>query len=188
MGHAFRVVNGVRASGEPLSALLTRYGSDKDTDHSYGPIYDRLFAPVRESARLVLELGIGGGAGLRALRDYFPGAVVVGLDVDPSRLFTENRIATYAGRQGYALDLLALPVAGSLDVVIDDACHHLSEQLFSLACLWPRLASSGLYCIEDVCDPADAERFRGWPGATVHDLRRHKGKANDILIVLRKDP
>ncbi len=173
---------------ESIAALFTHYGSDKDTTHSYGPVYDALFAPVRESVRLALELGVGGGGGLRALRDYFPGATVLGLDADPSRLFGEDRIRTYVGRQSYAAELLTLPVVGPLDVVIDDAGHAFAEQLFSWRAVAAEPRPGGLYCIEDVQNAADAARFAGMPWATVYDLRGRKGRYDDVLVVLRKRP
>ncbi len=61
-----------------IGGLFTAHGSDKQTLGKYGRLYDALLAPIRDTAAWVLELGVLGGASLRAWRDYFPhGRIVV---------------------------------------------------------------------------------------------------------------
>jgi predicted O-methyltransferase YrrM len=68
--------------------ILQRYasahcesGTDKTTSHSYGELYSELFAPIRTSAKRVLEIGVYSGASVAALADYFEGAEVEGIDL-----------------------------------------------------------------------------------------------------------
>ena len=96
-----------------LDLLLSVHGSDKDSQNSYGPLYHALFSRTREQVRLLIEVGIGTltpnvhssmyghdlpgyapGASLRAWRQFFSGAVIVGFDTQPDCMFTDERIVT----------------------------------------------------------------------------------------------
>jgi SAM-dependent methyltransferase len=164
-----------------LVELFTQYGSDKGwvgdaptpwpwPPHNYADIYELLLAPRRRSARIVLECGIGSnrpevrsnmsstgmpGASLRAWRDYFPAAEIIGIDIDPESLFSEDRIRTALVDQTdpkSIADFLASERIGQIDVVIDDGLHefHAGRTLFNG--IFPVLAESGIYIIEDVGD------------------------------------
>src|SRR5580698_4521201 len=90
-----------------ISALFAKYGTDK-RNCGYGHIYHALLYHRREAIRSVLEVGIGTtaqmtsvaaphyqpGGSLRAWRDFFPNATVLGLDIDPEVMFSEDRIYT----------------------------------------------------------------------------------------------
>lgn len=44
----------------PLDEYAIKYGADKaSTHHNYTAIYERTFAPVKDTTRIVLEVGIG---------------------------------------------------------------------------------------------------------------------------------
>ncbi len=94
-----------------IQDLFHNYGTDKV---EYAVLYHALLEPRRESVRAVLEVGIGTlipdahssmlgwgaewyrpGGSLRAWRDYFPNAVVHGIDVQADTQFTEERIRTH---------------------------------------------------------------------------------------------
>src|SRR5215831_13779827 len=96
-----------------LAQLFHQYGSDKDRN-GYAPCYAALLTPRRESIRSVLEIGIGTmiegvpasmrgyalghyspGGSLRAWRDFFPHADVVGVDIQPDTQFSDDRITTH---------------------------------------------------------------------------------------------
>jgi demethylmacrocin O-methyltransferase len=169
-----------------LREILHRYPTDKDTDHSYGPIYEALLEPRRADVRRVLEIGIGGGASLRAWRDFFPNASVVGLDCRAECIFHEPRISTFQGQQADPACLEALARQGPWNLIVDDGSHRLEDQLASLLGLWSSLQAGGLYSIEDVQNPAWLEVLAALPGAVIYDLRAQKGRHDDILVILTK--
>ena len=83
-----------------LNQLFKEYGSDKSTGHNYHLVYASLINPV--SVRKILEIGLGTGdsklasnmgvhaipgASLRAFRDFYPNAQVIGLEIDKKILF-----------------------------------------------------------------------------------------------------
>ena len=143
---------------DPLSRLAVRYGTDKWGVHLYTPVYHRLFAPLRDRAVRLLEIGVGGygspvsgGASLRMWADYFPYGRVVGLDVVAKRLDLGPRISLVQGAQS---DLPALARLweehGPFDIVIDDGSHLVGDVLTSFRALFPRLEPGGFYAVEDV--------------------------------------
>src|SRR5262245_55619562 len=82
-----------------VTELMNREGTDKAK--WYGGLYDALLMDQRESVKCVIEIGIGTlvpdarwgmrecadatyrpGGSLRAWRDYFPHASIIGVDVE----------------------------------------------------------------------------------------------------------
>lgn len=138
-----------RNAAHELRRLLDLYGSDKGSlsigdhpypwsAHTYAEIYASLFDHCRAGVADVLECGIGTnfedsvsnmtstgrpGASLRAWRDYFPKAEIVGLDIDERVMFQENRISTFCVDQGSEASLNALwdrLDPREFDFVVDD--------------------------------------------------------------------
>ena len=102
-----------------LCKLALQYKTDKvrDIRHNYTPIYHELFHGIRQSAEVVVEIGIGHqgndvknpsvshmshvqnymiGASLYMWRDYFPNAQIIGIDISPECIFSAERISTCA--------------------------------------------------------------------------------------------
>jgi len=146
---------------DPLSVLAITHGTDKYGGHFYTPIYDELLRHRRNEPLRVLELGVGGydardagGASLRMWADYFPRAVVVGVDVvDKSSIDfgpLASRILVRTGSQNDVAFLARLcDELGPFDVVVDDGSHDPADHVVSFEALFPRLADGGLYVIED---------------------------------------
>jgi hypothetical protein len=159
----------------PLCELARKHGTDKggehlqrgDTCHNYTPAYHQLFKDRREQVKSVLEIGIGGGHSLRMWKDYFPNALICGLDSNKDCLFVEDRIQCYAADQYNELDLLTTVYAVGLpirendyrpkfDLIVDDGSHEPAHQIFTAQVLLPYLARDGIYVIEDIepdCQP-----------------------------------
>lgn len=71
-----------------LHELGIRYGTDKATKHVHKGLsmmnYYETYLKSRKAEKLnVLEIGILGGASLRAFRDYLGSSNIIGLDIDP---------------------------------------------------------------------------------------------------------
>lgn len=156
-----------------LIELLNQHASDKHSQNSYGPIYHALFKARRYEAFTLLEIGIGTvtpgahssmyghdlpgyrpGASLRAWRDYFEHACIVGFDVQPDTMIVdEPRIETHLvdSTKTDQVAQVLLPNSERFRIIIDDGSHLVPHQLASLRNLWPHLAAGhGLYIIEDV--------------------------------------
>lgn len=165
-----------------LGYLFTKYGSDKDHWHSYGDFYEELFA-----GRVVtdlLEIGIARGGSLRAWRDYFPNARVVGIDnaVDPVH---DDRIESFRADSTAKEQLDAVLGDRTFDAVIDDGCHWFPEQRATWVNLWPRVRPGGVYVVEDVQNDNWMQEFRDL-GFAVYDRKHVKNRGDDVLAVLWK--
>jgi hypothetical protein len=154
-----------------LKELFDKYGSDKGT-LGYGPVYEFYFKPVCEKLLKVLELGVWQGASLRAWRDYFPSATIIGIDEQGSD-FQGNNIFTHVGRQEDAGFLNSLIAKYQLfDIIIDDCGHCWEPQQISFNTLWPAVNSGGFYIIEDLETSFDSKFSGGYSTNTVEYLLR----------------
>jgi len=158
-----------------LCKLGEKYYVDKSPifgGHTYTPHYDKILSPLRESAKLVLEIGIGTiplmsrltdkqykpGASLRMWRDYFKQATIVGCDIERSVLFSEERIKTFYVDQSNAESLNTLisnvtAIETFADIIIDDGSHIESHMTLSFNVLWKLLKPGGIYIVEDIQIP-----------------------------------
>ena len=153
-----------------LRTLFQSYRSDKHT-HKYEEIYARLFSDL-SSVTSVVEIGIGtnnekvvshmgknhqgSGGSLRAFRDFFQSATVVGLDIDHEALFEEERITTFYFDQNGPTDQLGeLGVPHeSVDLFIDDGLHLFGANVKGLIHGLRYVKPEGWIAIEDLTDDA----------------------------------
>lgn len=146
-----------------LDYLGLKYGTDKNsTGHDYLRRYEPFLAPMQDSARKVLEIGIAGGASLLVWAEYFSLATIHGVDHNPKAVNDcpkHIRILPYSGEATDGVFWLQFArIAGKdFDLIIDDGSHHSSAVITTFGYVWPLLRSGGLYIIEDLhCsyDPA----------------------------------
>jgi hypothetical protein len=151
----------LRRNSHSLGWLVKHFGSDKTGPpgtHRYTQHYQKFFEPLRDRRMVVLEIGIGGyakagkgGGSLRAWKQFFPHAVIVGLDLEDKKFVEEDRIRVYQGDQSDAAVLHRIvEEVGRPRIVIDDGSHFSHHVRASFAVLFPLLETGGYYCIEDV--------------------------------------
>lgn len=133
-----------------LSVLGVKYGTDK-VGHGYLPIYEEHLSRIRVVAKNVVEIGIAQGASLKMWRDYFPNAIIHGIDLYDKSIYNEPRIKTYKGDQGDIRFLhdFAYPIT-PIDLIVDDGSHKCDDQFISFNVLFKSLKSGGYYIIEDL--------------------------------------
>ena len=152
---------------DELGAMLSRFGSDKSTKHTYHLTYATLFRDPRQVSG-VLEVGLGSsrtdvlsnmgashkgtGGSLRAFREFFPNAWIHGADIDRLSLFQDDRISTYFVDQtsSESLEELRDQVSKPVDFIIDDGLHSPDANLNVLAMGLGFLNPGGAIVIEDV--------------------------------------
>lgn len=191
-----------------LGQLFMKWGSDKHT-HLYHEFYATLPAPKR-----MLEVGVFKGASLRAWREWWPEADIVGID-NFSRGYPSgfppltNPCLVDGDSRTY--DVSRLYDGPGPDLIIDDGSHKPRDQAATFRNLWPLLAPGGVYAIEDVVlhdrpltawfrdraedfcqewlnDLVAAVAVVAAEGAKVviHDYRDRSGKPDSVLLVIRK--
>lgn len=149
----------------PLCELAIKYSTDKGGRHNtynhqpchgtheYTPIYWDLFHKQRHLVKSVLEVGINKGCSLRMWQEFFPSALIIGLDIDKANLINEGRIKSFLADQGDAhalANVLQVAQAHPFDVIIDDGSHDMMDQVVSLNALARLLSDIGVYVIEDI--------------------------------------
>lgn len=181
-----------------MGEIFTKHGSDKNTFHSYGPIYDRLF-PDRAAVRSVLEVGIASGQSVLAWLEIFPNAQVLGIDKEPCHNAkvgsTDPLIHPLVPRpdrleiiQADLRDIAALKLAvqnRQFDLIVEDSSHQLDDSLRTLFLLYQHIAPGGLYVIEELegshSHITSLELFKG---VECHVTRGPV--AGELLVVIRK--
>lgn len=194
-----------------LCTLAKSYGVDKcpAIRHSYTPAYHTILNGLRDTIKLVLEIGIGNaplmvpivgrtykpGASLRMWRDYFPGAQIIGCDILESVLFKEERINTVIADQSNETSLKTLVAYTKTfgeytDLIVDDGSHIVEHMRLSFKVLWVSVRPGGLYIIEDI-QAKHLEQFKvlhtefGFTDAEL--VYSHLGKNHwDSFVVFRK--
>lgn len=165
--------------------IAKKHGTDKVGKHNYGKVYHDLFSAIRPSIKKVLEIGVAEGAGLRTFREYFPNAMIYGIDNQNDRIVEEERIKVYFGNQGFDEDLRKVirEIGRDIDIVIDDGSHWPSHQVFTCLTLMPLLKHDVTYIIEDVSDPKILKDFTQYDAELIECGERYDDK---VIVVKYK--
>src|SRR5881296_605514 len=82
-----------------MPASLREYASPRKVP-AYLERYEQRFEPIRPGVRALLELGVHQGESLLMWRDYFPDAIIAGLDINAVNIADSgDRIRLYRGSQ-----------------------------------------------------------------------------------------
>ena len=153
--------------------LRYKTGSTENKPPHYLPIYQRYLADITAPAPVILELGVHRGDSLEMLADYFPAALVLGVDANAMDLaFSTPRIKAYQGLQddpALHARILAENKITAYDLIIDDCAHIGSLAATSFQILFPKLKPGGLYIIEDW----GAGYWPKWPEGERFDANLH---------------
>ena len=140
--------------------MIDAAGYDTDKSRSYLRNYEKYFSRFTGNVNL-LELGIFHGGSLLLWRDYFPGGVIAGLDINEVKVPDETgRIRVYRGKQQDTALLERIAAeCGPFDIIIDDASHVGEPTKVSFWKLFGHLKEGGIYVIEDW----RVGYWEGWP-------------------------
>ena len=183
-----------------LEALADNTRTDKNTTHSYLPLYENLLLGKRESARNVLEVGIYQGGSIKMWSDYFINATVHALDImDDSNVWEaikhNERIVLYTSSDAYSNEFFTANFLNKnikCDFLLDDGPHTL-ESMKSFIKLYSQImADDAILIIEDVQSwdwiellknevPENLKHF-----IKVYDLRPNKKRYDDIVFTINK--
>ncbi|MFH1996830.1 MAG: class I SAM-dependent methyltransferase [Candidatus Omnitrophota bacterium] len=136
-----------------LTALADKYETDKGTKgHKYTEVYEYFFYPIKDTVRKIFEIGIAKGASLKMFRDYFPQAVIYGIDIDDKSGLASDVLKTFVADQSDREQLQAFinTYEGDFDLILDDGGHTMKQQQVSLGYLFKYVKPGGYYIVEDV--------------------------------------
>jgi hypothetical protein len=190
-----------------LIDLIDNTKTDKNTCHSYIPVYQKLFETKKYDNNNILEIGIGepkqnkeNGGSIKLWHDYFPNSTIYGLDIyDISNINdsikNNNRIQLFTSIDAYNTTFIENTFIQNnikFDILIDDGPHTLDSMIFFIKYYLPLLKDDGILVIEDIPDinwtkilmentPEDLRQY-----VKIVDLRRIKNRWDDIMFVIQK--
>lgn len=161
--------------------------ADKGSTHSYIDVYESLLAPYRAECAF-MEIGLALGWSMKMFGEYFgPKSKLTGADI--SIVFdTKEFDERFDFIQSDATKLPFLEAIGirGFDVIIDDASHMMQDQVDTFNLLKGHVKKGGLYIIEDILSPESAlPVLTALHPAEVFDLRKVKGRFDDVLVAYR---
>ena len=181
-----------------LVSLADNTLTDKNTAHSYLPLYDELFANKRYCAKNVLEVGVEYGGSIKLWMDYFSNAQIYGVDVVKRGTFNQwdtflsnPRVTIYDGANAYDTQFFNENIKHkTFDVLIDDGPHTIESMKTFITLYSSVLATDGILFVEDIpvldwtnvlkeCVPHNLKEF-----VKVYDLRSKKGRWDDIVFTI----
>ena len=149
----------------------------------------------------VINYGYKTGNSLKCWSEYFPNAVIYGIDIYEHSYLNSGRILTFKADQSNQNDLenIIQDINSTLDIIIDDGSHLGEHQVFSFLFLNKYLSKDGIYVIEDI-QPQNINKFLDltiFPRDSIQyikdnfvikyfDTRKNYGRADDFMMAFIK--
>lgn len=141
--------------------------------HDYLRHFEKFFEPIRNEAIKFVEIGVGGGESVRTWLEFFPSALIIGIDIVHStnewntpKTEVHGRYHFQPGDQSSSQfwSEFVSQYGSGIDVLIDDGSHMSKDVLSTHTEMWPHIASGGLYIMEDLaCSYSQVFLTPGWP-------------------------
>lgn len=191
--------NGMVLADNTLAAIFKKYaephkgtgGGDKGTLHHYIPTYSRIFNDIRNEPLNILEIGVWKGESMLMWREYFPNAIISGIDIDLGKVPNGKieGVNLILGDATSKKDIKKFFKDQKFDIIIDDGSHKTQHIIRSLHYLWPHLNDGGLYVVEDIQEPEEdipTIQLAFKRASSVIDTRKQSGRYDDILMIWKK--
>ena len=152
------IIKNIDINSNSLEALGIKYNTDKvDSSHTYKNmnycnIYEKYFYKIKDKVTKFVEIGIKDAYSLKMWKEYFPNAIIYGIDIDPMcKQYEEDRIKCLIGDQNDEKFLLNIKdIIGDYDILLDDGSHITEHQIKSFDILYENCRKNGFYIIEDL--------------------------------------
>jgi cephalosporin hydroxylase len=183
-----------------LEQIADNSRTDKNTTHSYLPLYQNLLIKKKESAKNVLEIGIWLGGSIKLWSDFFLNANVYGLDITNIENIWEGiknkeKIILHTSIDAYNNDFFITHFLNKnikFDFVLDDGPHTLESMKQFIKLYSQIMTDDGILIIEDVESwdwidtlknevPENLKQF-----IKIYDLRSIKNRYDDIVFTIDK--
>lgn len=176
-----------------LVQLNNKY-TDKNTVHSYLPLYETLLKPIKDTTGNILEIGVQCGGSIQLWYDYFTRAMIYGCDIKDRvkihKLKTDNRVILNLG-DAYKKEYVQKNFENKkFDFILDDGPHTLESQEEFIKLYSPLLSKNGILIIEDVQNINWLEKLKNKTPKylkqyiKIYDLRKNKGRYDDIVFTI----
>ena len=183
-----------------LENLVDSTKTDKNTIHSYLPLYQQLLIGKKETAKNVLEIGILHGGSIKLWNDFFTNANIYGLDIMNNHYVWEGiknkeKILLHTSVDAYDEDFFITNFLNKnikIDFMLDDGPHTIESMIQFIKLYSQIMTEDGILIIEDVqsWDWIDIlknevpEHLRQF--IKIYDLRPNKSRYDDIVFTIDK--
>jgi hypothetical protein len=116
--------------------------------------YNEIFSDKKYSTTKVLEIGIWQGGSILLWRDFFPNAVVYGVDISYCAALEKQDRVIQLNSNAYSTEFTDQFEKNSFDVIIDDGPHTLESMIFYIIHYLPLVKVDGLFILEDIIAPS----------------------------------
>ena len=120
---------------------------------TYLDTYNKYFLERRNDIKVFVEIGVLNGNSLKMWSEYFPNAIIYGLDINPDCKRYENPDKSIFIEIGDATNPVFIKYLndkyGGFDIILDDASHTNKDVILSFEQLFPLMNDNGLYIVED---------------------------------------
>jgi hypothetical protein len=184
-----------------LEELVDNSRTDKNTSHSYLPLYQKLLVSKKETAKNVLEVGINeGGGSIKLWSDFFTNAKVYGVDIITvdkiwEGIKNKDNIIIYASTDAYNPYFFVdnfLNKNIKFDFMLDDGPHTLVSMIRFIKLYSNIMTDDGILIIEDIQSwdwidklketvPDHLKKY-----IKTYDLRTNKNRYDDIVFTIDK--
>ena len=183
-----------------LTNIVDDSRTDKNTVHSYLPLYQELLIGKKDTAKNVLEIGIYNGGSIKLWSDFFTNATVYGLDIMHidnvwNEIKNKSNIILYTSYDAYNIKFFNCNFLNKnikFDFILDDGPHTLDSMIWFIRLYSQILTQNGILIIEDVQSwdwieilknevPLDLKKY-----IHIYDLRKNKNRYDDIVFTINK--
>ena len=183
-----------------LQEIVDNSRTDKNTLHSYLPLYQKLLINKKETAKNVLEIGIYHGGSIKLWNDFFKNATVYGLDIIHMNdvwegIKNKEKIILHTSTDAYNKDFFTTHLLNKnikFDFMLDDGPHTLESMKQFIKLYSQIMTDDGILIIEDVQHvqwanelvmevPKELRKF-----IKIYDLRRNKKRYDDLVFTIDK--
>jgi cephalosporin hydroxylase len=182
-----------------LEEIVDNSRTDKNTDHSYLPLYQKLLIKKKETAKNVLEIGISHGGSIKLWSDFFTNAQIYGLDImNINNVWNDikhKNITLYTSIDSYDNNFFITHFLNKnikFDFMLDDGPHSLESMKQFIKLYSQIMTNDGILIIEDIQSwdwinvlinevPLNLKKF-----IKVYDLRKNKNRYDDIVFTIDK--
>ncbi len=181
-----------------LVEIVDNSRTDKNTVHTYLPLYQELLINKKETANNILEIGVACGGSIKLWNDFFINANIYGLDImNINDVWTgiknNDKIILYTSIDAYDTTFFTthfLDKNIKFDLVLDDGPHSLESMKRFIQLYSQIIKDDGILIIEDIQSiewidilknevPSHLKKY-----IKVYDLRPNKGCYDDILFTI----
>lgn len=187
----------IHLSNLTLTQLVNSEKTDKNTVHSYLPLYEALLKNKKNTCKNVIEVGVAEGGSIKLWHDYFPNATIYGCDIRDESFFwnqikNNNRIKLFPSTNAYDPLFINQIKDVQFDFALDDGPHTLDTMIQFINMYLPLMKEDGILIIEDIPDinwldtlssivPQEYKH-----NIKTYDLRGNKNRYDEIVFVIDK--